>query len=60
MRKIQDAHRFRSVQVNEALDPLRPIHHHADLLGPRHPTPMQFARGRIREGGAIRQAREVG
>ena len=55
MGKIQDAHRIRPMEVDEALDPLRPIAHGTSIhgLGRLGPASVRFHQGQTPEGRRI-------
>src|SRR5690242_18128448 len=58
--KIQNTHRIRPMEINEALDPVSPIGHRADSLGLAYPASSHLHFCHIRKGIGIGHARKVG
>jgi hypothetical protein len=60
MGKIQDVHRIRPMQIDEPLQPISSIGDGTHLCRLYHPAAPGLDLGQVREGGGVRQAREVG
>ena len=56
MRKVENAHRIRTVVIHQSLQPLRAILHRAHLAGPAEPAPMRFDERCLLKARGITQA----